>query len=41
MTLRGYRTKRDVTVNLLRDAILEGDFAPGTRLIRPPAKVMV
>lgn len=33
MSLTGYRTKRDVAADLLRDAIIVGQLAPGTRLI--------
>jgi DNA-binding GntR family transcriptional regulator len=33
MSLVGYRTKRDVAADLLREAILSGTFPPGTRLI--------
>jgi DNA-binding GntR family transcriptional regulator len=33
MSLTGYRTKRDVTADLLREAILDGELAPGTRLL--------
>src|SRR5262249_6596751 len=33
MSLTGYRTKRDVAADLLREAILGGELAPGTRLI--------
>ena len=33
MTLTRYRTKRDVAADLLREAILGGELAPGTRLI--------
>ena len=29
----GYRTKRDVAVELLREAIVGGELAPGTRLV--------
>lgn len=33
MSLVGYRTKRDVAADLLREAILGGEFAPGARLV--------
>jgi DNA-binding GntR family transcriptional regulator len=33
MSLESYRTKRDVAADLLRDAIIVGQLAPGTRLI--------
>lgn len=33
MSLSSYRTKRDVAADLLRDAIVVGQLAPGTRLI--------
>src|SRR5262245_28524508 len=33
MSLGSYRTKRDVAADLLRDAIIIGQLAPGTRLI--------
>lgn len=33
MTLASYRTKRDVAADLLREAILRGELAPGTRLV--------
>src|SRR5689334_11740754 len=33
MALTGYRTKRDVAADLLRDAIIVGQFAPGRRLL--------
>src|SRR5690349_25077594 len=33
MTLFAYRTKRDVAADLLREAIICGELAPGTRLV--------
>jgi DNA-binding GntR family transcriptional regulator len=33
MSMTGYRTKRDLAADLLRDAIVIGQFPPGTRLI--------
>jgi|SRR5581483_3326372 len=33
MVLSAYRTKRDIAVTLLRDAIIRGELTPGTRLL--------
>src|SRR5262249_39140628 len=33
MTLPAYRTKREVATDLLREAIIRGELAPGTRLV--------
>jgi DNA-binding GntR family transcriptional regulator len=33
MTLFAYRTKREVAIDLLREAIICGELAPGTRLV--------
>jgi DNA-binding GntR family transcriptional regulator len=33
MTLFAYRTKREVAIDLLREAIIRGELAPGTRLV--------
>jgi len=33
MVLSAYRTKREIATNLLRDAIIRGELAPGTRLL--------
>lgn len=33
MTLERYRTKREVAADLLREAILRGELAPGSRLV--------
>jgi DNA-binding GntR family transcriptional regulator len=33
MTLSAYRTKREVATDLLREAIVRGELAPGTRLV--------
>src|SRR5690349_14556597 len=33
MTLPSYRTKREVAADLLREAIVRGELAPGTRLV--------
>jgi DNA-binding GntR family transcriptional regulator len=33
MVLSAYRTKREIATNLLREAIIRGELAPGTRLL--------
>ena len=33
MTLERFRTKREVAADLLREAILRGELAPGSRLV--------